>query len=87
MAREVARERAPVARAEGARSFGWLGSRRDRRRTPGYLDSVDFAVGTHGYLDSRDLVSGTYGYLDNGVGLGRAGPFFAGASIGFIAFA
>ena len=45
-----------------------------------------FRSGTYGYLDSGGLVSGTYGYLDNGVELGRAGPFFAGASIGFIAF-
>ena len=84
MASEVARLRAPVARAEGARSFGWLGPGRDRRRTPGYLDNVAFVVGTDGYLDSGDLVSRTPGYLDNG--LGRAGFFFAGASIGFIAF-
>ena len=40
--------------------------------TPGYLDNVAFVVGTHGYLD-------------NGIGLGRAGLFFAGASIVFIA--
>ncbi len=45
-----------------------------RVRTPGYLDSVAF-------------VSGTHGYLDNSIALGRAGLFFAGASIGFIALA
>ena len=39
--------------------------------TPGYLDNVAFVVGTHGYLD-------------NGIGLGRAGLFFAGASIGLL---
>lgn len=72
--REVARLRAPVARVEGARSFGSFGPWRGRRRGHGYLDSVGFVVGTHGYLDS-------------GMGLGRAGPFFAGASIVFIAFA
>jgi len=53
----------------------------------GYLDSVAFVVGAAGYLDSGDLVSGTYRYLDNGVELGRAGPFFAGASIWFVVFA
>ena len=39
--------------------------------TPGYLDNVAFVVGTHGYLD-------------NGIGRGRAGFFFAGASIGLL---
>ena len=81
----VARLRAPVARAEGARSRGQAGPRRHRRRTHGYLDNVAPVVGTHGYLDSGDLDSGAHGYLDNRMGLGRAGPFFAGASILFIA--
>ena len=85
---EVARLRAPVARAEGARS--------SRRRiklavvapwsgltTTGQARPVD---GTPGYLDSfvQCLVVGGYGYLDNGIGLGRAGLFFAGASIGLL---
>ena len=40
--------------------------------------------GTPGYLDIGDLVFGGHGYLDSGIELGRAGLYFAGASIVFI---
>ena len=44
-----------------------------------------FGGGGYGYLDWLVLrgVFGGYGYLDSGIGLGRAGLNFAGASIGF----
>jgi len=58
-----------------------------RDRTHGYLDSFVrcLVFGRHGYLDCVAFVTGTPGYLDNGIELGRAGLFFAGATIGFIA--